>query len=193
MNRIFLTTVLTCSLMTTLASAQDFSNVKSGLLLGIYAIPSQGGMRVTGIIPGYSAQGRLFPGDVLLRTTIDGLTMYRLRTHYEMENAKMAIGANQQAAVEFWRPSVGLMYAWVEFTPIYGPAAAPGQAYSIENPAKAEFKLESEKPGAREMFQKGGPGGAVTPGLPGAPSPGPQPGPGPAVPPGGNPGDLFNR
>lgn len=190
MNRSLCSMIVALAVLTQIAGAQDFSNVKSGLLLGIYAVPSQGGMRVTGIIPGYSAQGRLFPGDVLLRTTIDGVTMYRLRTHYEMENAKIAIGANQQAAVEFWRPNVGLMYAWVEFTPIYGPASAPqGQAYSIENPAKAEFKLESEKPGARELFQKGAPGAVPPAGVPGQPQPIPQP-----VPPGGgNPGDLFNK
>ncbi|MEZ6126270.1 MAG: hypothetical protein R3C49_24345 [Planctomycetaceae bacterium] len=117
------------TLTTSSIQATDFSGVSSGLLLGVYASPAHGGMRVTSTIPGYSAEGRLFPGDVLLRTTIDGWQMYRLRTHYEMENAKSAIGAGQQAALEIYRPGEGLIYAWVEFTPIYGPATA----YSVQS------------------------------------------------------------
>src|SRR5690606_16365454 len=107
-----------------LALAYDFSNVRSGMLLGIYTTPAQGGMRVSGLIPGYSAEGRLYPGDVLLRVAVDESQVYRVRSLYEMENAKMMIGPNREAALEIWRPSQGLVYAWVEFTPIYGPAIA---------------------------------------------------------------------
>ncbi|MCA8999745.1 MAG: hypothetical protein KDA80_22300 [Planctomycetaceae bacterium] len=174
--------------------AQDFSDVKSGMLLGIYAAPGQGGMRVTGIIPGYSAEGRLFPGDVLLRATLDGAILHRLRTNYEMENAKMAIGANREAAIEFWRPGQGLMYAWVEFTPIAAPAATfsfGGVAADTAAPpqSKAMFKLESEKPGARDLFQSGKPQTSLKPPVINGPTPvGPNP-----VFPGGkkDPGSLF--
>jgi hypothetical protein len=129
------------------ALANDFGHVKSGLLLGIYASPEQGGMKVQQVIPGYSAQGRLFPGDVLMRATIDGAMIYSLRSLYEMENAKTAIGANQQAAVEIYRPGSGYLYAWVEFTPITSPTAA----YSTQS--KAMFRMESEQTGARDMFR----------------------------------------
>ncbi|MCA8992412.1 MAG: hypothetical protein KDA88_10555 [Planctomycetaceae bacterium] len=161
-------------------NGQDFSSVKSGLLVGVYASPSNGGMRVSDTIPGYSAEGRLFPGDVLLRTTFDGVQVFRLRSHYEMENAKMAIGPNREAAMEIWRPGVGLIYAWVEFTPIASPTAT----YGAEVPCKAQFRMESEKPGARMMFQQGSNGG----GRPSAPLPKPSGRPGNM-----NPGSLFGN
>jgi hypothetical protein len=157
------------TLITTLAlvfaasftQAQDFSNVTSGMLLGIYSHPSNGGMQVTSLIPGYSAQGRLFPGDILLRATVDGYTVYNLRSQYEMENAKRSIGANREAAIEIYRPGQGLDYIWVQFTTIYGPAGAPTAAYST--PAKrtygAQFRTEREKPGAQALFQRNGSGG----------------------------------
>jgi hypothetical protein len=177
-------------LVAQVANAQDYSQVKSGMLLGIYTSAGQGGMQVTSLIPGYSAQGRLQPGDVLLRVAVDERTMFRLRSLNELEDAKITIGPNREAALELWRPQVGLMYAWVEFTPIYAPAspaaespvyatpAAPGRsapmpaatssrgnvrsggqtkaapaAEAIKSYA-AQFKLESEKAGARAMFQK---------------------------------------
>jgi hypothetical protein len=184
-------------LMAHVASAQDYSHVKSGMLLGIYTSAAQGGMQISGLIPGYSAQGRLQPGDVLLRVAVDENTMFRLRSLYELEDAKIAIGPNREAALELWRPQVGLMYAWVEFTPIYGPASpaaeapasaaaalvaparsapspavitsrgnvrsgnvrsgGPSNAAPAANAVKsyaAQFKLESEKAGARAMFLK---------------------------------------
>lgn len=150
MFRFILSCLIVLALTTVSAVATDFSNVKSGLLLGIYAAPNAGGMQVTGIIPGYSAEGRLQEGDILRRTTLDGTTIYRLRSTYEMENAKSAIGPNRTAAVEIERPGVGLIYAWVEFTPIVTPAysaAAPVQS-------KAMFQLESERPGAKAMFDR---------------------------------------
>lgn len=152
MARFTLSLTLFVGLLGSGLQAQDFSNVKSGLLIGVYAAPGNGGMRVTDTIPGYSAEGRLYPGDVLLRTTTDGNTVFRLRSTYEMENAKIAIGPNQTAAVELWRPGVGLIYAWVEFTPIAGPAAV----YGAPAPCKAEFRMESERPGARQLFERKG-------------------------------------
>jgi hypothetical protein len=155
MEREFAMSPFTCKVLVALtlttvsAFATDFRNVRSGLLLGIYATPNAGGMQVTGIIPGYSADGRLFPGDILRRTTVDGLTIYSLRSTFELENAKSAIGPNRMAAVEIERTGVGLIYAWVEFTPIVTPAYSNAPVQS-----KAMFQLESERPGAREMFQR---------------------------------------
>jgi len=185
MTRLTLALALTVSsLFTTSAVAGDFSGVTSGLLLGVYANPGQGGMRVTSTIPGYSAQGRLFPGDVLLRATIDGWTMFNLRSHHEMENAKMAIGPGREAALEIWRPGHGMIYAWVEFTPLYSapaiaystaPGAPPQPRMQHKARGKASFRMETEKPGARQMFLKKptAPQGpqTLTP-IPGVPSPG---------------------
>lgn len=155
MSRFTLTCAIALALTTTSAFATDFSNVKSGLLLGIYAAPNSGGMQVTGIIPGYSAEGRLYPGDVLRRATVDGFTVYSLRSTYEMENAKSAIGANRLAAVEIERPGFGLIYAWVEFTPIVAPVYSTVPGYSsVPVQSKAMFHMESERPGARAMFHR---------------------------------------
>lgn len=129
------------------AGATDFRSIKSGLLLGAYASPAQGGMEITGLIPGFSAEGHLLTGDVLIRATTNGLTMHQLRSNYEMENAKQAIGANRQTAIEILRPGQGLIYAWVEFTPV----ASPTGIYSMQK--RAMFRLETEKPGAHEMFR----------------------------------------
>lgn len=139
------------------ALAQDFSNVRSGMLLGIYTSPGYGGMQVSSLIPGYSAEGRLYPGDVLLRVAVDQNQVYRVRSLYEMENAKSSIGPNREAALEIWRPNQGVIYAWVEFTPLYGPSAAATAAYGATAPAQksyaAQFRMESEKSGARALFQ----------------------------------------
>jgi hypothetical protein len=131
--------------------AQNYDNVSSGMLLGIYAHSCGHGLQVTSTIPGYTAEGRLFKGDVLKRATVDGEVIYDLRSLYEMENAKMAIGPNREAAIEFYRPGEGMMYAWVQFSPLYGPAAVSTAGVKQY---KAQFKLESEKPGARKMFQR---------------------------------------
>jgi len=124
--------------------AADFSGIQSGLMLGTYATPRNGGMEITGIIPGYSSEGRLFPGDVLLRVTTDGKTMYRLQSTAEMETAKTAIGSNRPVAFEVRRPGVGLIYVWIEFTPVGTPAAAN------RTQAKPMFQVEPEKTAARE-------------------------------------------
>lgn len=146
----FVMLVALATAATSNARAQDFSRVKSGLLMGIYTAPSQGGMLVTGLIPGYSAENVLWEGDVLLRVAVSQNEVYRLRSRYELENAKLAIGADRPAAVEIWRPRVGLIYAFVEFTPINGPcaAAAPVAAGS----KAAQFKLDNTG-SARSMFQ----------------------------------------
>jgi hypothetical protein len=99
----------------------------------------------------------------------------------EIEWAKDQIGPNMPAAIEFFRPGVGLMYAWVEFQPIGGGVMAYSQegiAMMAQPKFKAKFFLESEKPGAKLMFQ----GGKI--GLPGPkpmPKPMPLPQPNPPV------------
>lgn len=157
MKNIILTLAIS-ALTSATCIGQDFSNVRSGLLLGVYANASYDGMRVTGTIPGYSAVGRLFPGDVLVRATTDGFNIYELRSHWAMENAKSAIGPHRPAAIEIYRPGQGYLYAWVEFSPISAPAAVystrSGAPAAPAAKGKAIFKMESEKGGARQMFQK---------------------------------------
>jgi len=128
-------------------------------LLGVYANANHDGMRVTGTIPGYSAVGRLFPGDVLVRATTDGVIVHELRSHFAMENAKSAIGPNRPAAIEIYRPGQGYLYAWVEFSPLSAPTALytpqGGQRMApAKSGNKAIFKMETEKSGARQLFQR---------------------------------------
>ncbi len=130
--------------------SDPYSNVSSGMLLGVYAQADGTGLRINSLIPGYSAVGRLQPGDVLLRMTADGWNVYDLYSMAAMEQAKSITGPNREAAIEFYRPGVGLTYAWVTFTPIAGPAFAPTATKQFS----AQFRLESEKPGSRAMFDK---------------------------------------
>lgn len=158
MNKFTLTLAITI-LTSATSMAQDFGNVRSGLLLGVYANANHDGMRVTGTIPGYSAVGRLFPGDVLVRATTDGVVVHELRSHYAMENAKSAIGPNRPAAIEIYRPGQGYLYAWVEFSPLSAPTAlytTQGGKRSVAGKSgnKAIFKMETEKSGARQLFQR---------------------------------------
>lgn len=127
-----------------------YPHVSSGMLLGVYAQADGTGLRVNSLIPGYSAVGRLQPGDVLLRMTADGVNVYHLYSLAVMEQAKAAVGPHREAAIEFYRPGVGLTYAWVSFTPIAGPAFAP----TATRQYSAQFRLESEKPGCRAMFDR---------------------------------------
>lgn len=124
-----------------------------GNMLGIYAVETLHGLRVVGTIDGYSAHGRLLPNDILLRATADNLPIFSINTHERMEYAKMMIGANRVAAIEFFRPGVGNMYAWMTFelncnTPHATLLGVTPSAASFT----AEFVLESEKPGAQALF-----------------------------------------
>ena len=151
-------TLTALAFATTFASqAQAQIQTPSGLLLGVYVQAVNRGMYVTSTIPGYSAVGRLQRGDILVRATAEGMPIYELRSLRELEQAKSAIGPNREAAVEFYRPNVGLIYAWVEFTPLTGPAAAAAARSNTTGKKQygATFKLESEKPGARNLFRKG--------------------------------------
>jgi len=125
-----------------------------GTMLGIYAVETLHGLRVVGTVDGCSAHGRLLPNDVLLRATADNLPIFSINTHERMEYAKAMIGANRIAAIEFFRPGVGNMYAWMTFelrcsTPhatLLGITPSAGATF------EAEFIMESEKPGAAELF-----------------------------------------
>ena len=140
----------TAILSTSVASATP----SSGLLLGIYAYPGWYGMRVINTIPGYSAEGRLFRNDELLRLTVDGFTFYPAQSHWQMEHAKNAIGPGVQAALEIYRPGWGKQYLWVEFIPVGGPVMYSQQGAGGQMPLKAKILTEKEKPGAAALFNK---------------------------------------
>jgi hypothetical protein len=173
----------------------------SGMLLGVYAFENHMGLRVTGTIPGYSAEGRLYANDVLTRATVDGVHVYSIRTRNEIEWAKDQIGPYTPAAIEVWRPGVGTIYFWVEFQPV-GGGAAYAQSNGASRQMKAQFKTEAEKPGARALFQRGGAGvskpmppAGNRPQRPSPPQGMPQPSPKPPLS-GGvklDPGSLFGR
>jgi hypothetical protein len=179
--------------------AQPF-NPPSGTLLGVYVYQTWQGLRVISTIPGYSAHGRLFTNDVLMRLS-DGTSVYPIRSLWDLEMAKTNIGAYRWAALEYYRPGWGTMYAWVTFTPVGGVAAY--REDGVQPQMKAEFKTEQEKPGAREFFHGQGAAPEVEPGVPWpgpmpptppTPTP-PTPMPPPFGPPGGaqDPSSLFNR
>lgn len=134
-----------------------------GTMLGIYAAESIHGLRVMGTVDGCSAHGRLLPNDVLLRATADNLPVFSINTHDRMEYAKMMIGANRCAAIEFFRPGVGHMYAWMTFelkcndthSMVMGITSASHSTFT------AQFVLEAEKPGAQALF--GTPAAAAAP------------------------------
>lgn len=128
----------------------------SGMLLGVYAFSNYHGLRVTGTIHGYSAQGRLFAGDVLKRVTADGINVYPTRSHGQIEFAKDQIGPFQPAALEIFRPGVGTMYLWVEFQPVGGAVAysVSGAPQSQPQQFKAKIFTEKEKPGAAKLFKQ---------------------------------------
>lgn len=157
----------------------------SGMLLGVYAFENFRGLRITDTIPGYSAEGRLFADDVLLQATTDGVDVYSIRTMRSFEFAKDRIGPNRPAAIEVFRPGVGRIYFWVEFTPVGGGVRAYGAAPQM----KAQFKTETERPGARALFNgvQGGDNGGFNGGDDSSVRPQrPQAGQ-------GNPGSLFGR
>ena len=160
----------------------------SGMLLGVYAFPNHYGLRVTGTIHGYSADGRLFSGDVLKRVTADGVNIYPTYSHGQIEYAKDMIGPNQMASLEIFRPGVGIMYLWVEFQPIGGAVAYTVNGQPQPKKYKAKILTEKEKPGAAMLFKKNQQLG---------PQPKPQPKPYPNNGGGngglGSPGSLFGN
>jgi hypothetical protein len=177
------------ALFLTVAATVAQAAPASGMLLGVYAFENFRGLRITGTIPGYSAEGRLFAGDVLLQATVDGSEVHSIRTMGEFEWAKDQIGPNTPAAIEVWRPGVGKIYFWVEFLPVGGGAGI--HAYQSDDgeqaaapKMKAQFKTEAERPGARALFN-GGNGGAFNGGD--------QVAPPPVARGRGNPGSLFGR
>ena len=155
----------------------------SGMLLGVYAFSNWQGLRITGTIPGYSAHGKLYKNDVLLRATADGVNVYDVKNHWQIEHAKDQIGPYTLASLEVFRPGQGLTYFWVEFRPVGGVAAKSYNGAPVQMTAR--ILTEQERPGARELFQ----------GKTGArPLPSPNGGQKLAtVPNTGNPASLFGR
>jgi hypothetical protein len=138
--------------VTTLATSVATAAPSSGLLLGVYAYPNYQGLRVTDTMPGYSAQGRLFGGDVLLRVA-NGGGVYSAKTPAALEFAKDQIGPYSQAALEVYRPSVGTIYLWVDFQPVDGGVQAYSSSGQPVKKLKANILTEKEKPGAAAMFR----------------------------------------
>ena len=105
----------------------------SGMLLGINGFENYRGLRVTSTIPGYSAEGRIFAGDVLTRVS-DGNQTFSARTFHSFEMAKDIIGPNRWASLELLRPGFGPVYLWVQFTPVnlVFPAPAGGQPAALQ-------------------------------------------------------------
>lgn len=125
----------------------------SGMLLGVYAFENWQGLRLTGTIPGYSAHGKLFRNDVLLRVTPNGNDIYSVKSHGQIEYAKDQIGPNRLASLEVFRPGEGLIYFWVEFRPVGGAAQ-----YRAAREVEVRVMTENEKPGARALFRGTGGG-----------------------------------
>ncbi len=119
----------------------------SGMLLGIYAFPNAQGLRVTGTMPEYSAHGKLFRNDVLVRVTADGVDIYSTQSFQQFEYAKDRIGPNMPAALEVFRPGQGYIYLWVEFIPVGGQI---GVAAAMQ----ARVMTEQQKPGAAQLFKR---------------------------------------
>jgi hypothetical protein len=125
-----------------------------GTMLGIYAVETLHGLRIMDTVDGCSADGRLLPNDILLRATADNLPIFSINTHDRMEYAKAMIGANRIAAIEFFRPGVGNLYAWMTFelkcsTP---HATLLGITENAGTTFQAEFLMETERPGAQALF-----------------------------------------
>lgn len=142
------TLLLTTAIVATSVTAAS-ATPPSGMLLGIYAFPNYQGLRVVSTMPDYSAHGKLFRDDVLIRVTADGDTIYPTRNIHQLEYAKDRIGPNVPAALEVFRPGVGYVYLWVEFIPVdgqIGVAAAPR--------VKARIMTEAQKPGAARLFNR---------------------------------------
>ncbi len=146
--------------LATLTSQVQKANAQppSGMMLGIYAFNTWRGLYVVNTIPGFSAEGRLFRGDVLQRVTADGFHVYSARSLSALEFAKDQIGPNRMASLEVFRPGVGLVYFWVEFVPIGIAARAMTTDGSAPQkaPVKARMLTERERPGARQLFQRSG-------------------------------------
>ena len=182
MKRMLLTSALAIALTSAAITSTAQAAPSSGMLLGVYCFETWQGLRLTGTIPGYSADGRLYRHDVLRRATTDGFNIYPTRTLWQIEDAKDAIGPYQPAALEIFRPGVGLIYLWVEFQPVGGVAAKSSGAPQM----KARIMTESEKPGAAALFRGGPVGGFPETGGPGGVAPPP------VGPPSGFPGPFTN-
>ena len=150
----------------------------SGMLLGINGFENYRGLRVTSTIPGYSAEGRIFAGDVLTRVS-DGNQTFSARTFHAFEMAKDIIGTDRWASLELIRPGIGPVYLWVQFTPVnvVYPTPGFGQAAALQPggvPTSGGIPGGPGQPLGNPGFGNPGFGG---PALGGQPSNGQLPGP----------------
>jgi hypothetical protein len=105
-----------------------------------------GGLRVNYTLPGYSAHGLLFPGDVL-HGGWDGFTYFPLLTTADIEAFKSRVGIGRWGALHVYRPGAGAFYVWVTFTSVNGGFLAdfrPGKTDPAVN-AKAKGNPKATK------------------------------------------------
>lgn len=89
--------------------------VDSALRLGAYLEETDGGLHVTGTLPGSPARDALRPGDIIRRIAIAGQPPRQLNTLLKFEYAKRDLGPDRRAALEVLRPGHGTRYVWVTF------------------------------------------------------------------------------
>ena len=146
------------------AWGQSASAQSSGMLLGVRVTEPQGpGLYVQSTIPGYSADGILRRGDIVLRAT-DGNQIYRTDTLRQIEFAKTRIGAMVPAEVEVSR-LIGngrrIEYFRVTFQPVGGvvrstTATGEVRTRSVGTPPgskKGDYTAEFEK-STGQLFKK---------------------------------------
>ncbi|MDA1016208.1 MAG: hypothetical protein O3A00_17350 [Planctomycetota bacterium] len=126
-----------------LCSTETAFAQRSKMLLGIHCTQQRApGLYVHSTIAGYSADGILRRGDVVLRTT-NGDRIYSTNTHYEIEEAKLAIGSSVPASIEVRRVNrfgnAEVLYFDVLFQPIGGVHAAPPGAGKGDSAAKLKL------------------------------------------------------
>jgi len=149
MSKLTLAALFTVFTISAVTSASAQYQPRSGLLLGIYAQGTQRGLRVNGFLNGYTADQVLNRGDYITGVASPNTGVFQIYSVNNLETAKEAIGPNVDAAIEIFRPGFGYDYAWVTFSPVYGPAAA---ASGAPKQMKAVFRSEQARPGAKSMF-----------------------------------------
>lgn len=91
--------------------------VEPKLLLGAYLNGIEGGLQVTGTVPGSPASQSLRSGDVIRSIAVMGQPTRKLETVNQLEYAKRAIGPNRQVLLEVIRPGIGVTHLPVTFRP----------------------------------------------------------------------------
>lgn len=111
-------------------SIKEAQAQSSGLLLGIYYTKAQErGLFVQNTIDGYSADGQILKGDILVRIADERHRVFSINSGRDLEDTKARIGRNSPADVEVLRSyrdgSRETLYFRVVFQPVGGlPASA---------------------------------------------------------------------